>query len=138
MAAHGQPVYVGTHAKCIHDPNASAHLHVPESCSSQRPPLKNTPFYPPQMDDLLSRLSMAKDKISDTENLISIDLDHRHGVSDANAGHSSQAYKYAPRACALVLRSITLHAAGTLLNCAFAAQSACSDSSRIREPASFR
>ena len=31
----------------------------------------------PQMDDLLSRLSMAKDKITDTEDLISIDLDHR-------------------------------------------------------------
>ncbi len=30
------------------------------------------------MDDLLSRLSMAKDKISDTEDLISIDLDHRY------------------------------------------------------------
>ena len=29
------------------------------------------------MDDLLSRLSMAKDKITDTEDLISIDLDHR-------------------------------------------------------------
>ena len=32
-----------------------------------------------QMDDLLSRLSMAKDKITDTKDLISIDLDHRSG-----------------------------------------------------------
>ena len=36
-----------------------------------------TPSESLQMDDLLSRLSMAKDKISDTEDLISIDLDHR-------------------------------------------------------------
>ena len=40
-----------------------------------------------QMDDLLSRLSMAKDKISDTENLISIDLDHRHACLDVNVQH---------------------------------------------------
>ena len=36
-----------------------------------------------QMDDLLSRLSMAKDKISDTEDLISIDLDHRYEAARA-------------------------------------------------------